>query len=127
MKLNKLGAGSAGLQLAFVVLYPLWTLSFLGLFVSFAARHWNRATPMTRDLAGNSYNMYLAHYVFPMTIPLLLGTWAGGPVFVKFGIVALTTMILSYGVSRYIINPYPRAISSRTYRLIHHIRGKYAT
>jgi peptidoglycan/LPS O-acetylase OafA/YrhL len=109
MKLNKPGADSVSLQLGFVVLYPLWTLSFLGLFVSFAARHWNRATPLTRELGANSYNMYLTHYVFPMTIPLLLHTWTGGPAFVKFGIVALTTIVLSYGVSRYIITPYPRA------------------
>lgn len=110
MKLNKAETGSVGLQLAFVVLYPLWTLSFLGLFISFAAKHWNRSTPVKRDLAANSYNMYLVHYIFPMTVPLLLSTWIGGPVFVKFGIVALATMVLSYGVSRYIIKPFPRTL-----------------
>jgi len=109
MKLSKAGAGSVGLQLAFVVLYPLWTLSFLGLFVSFAAMYCNRSTPVNRDLAAHSYNMYLAHYIFPMTVPLLLSTWIGGPIFIKFGIVTLVTMVLSYGVSRYIINPFPRA------------------
>jgi glucans biosynthesis protein C len=110
MKLNKAETGSVGLQLAFVVLYPLWTLSFLGLFISFAAKYWNRSTPVNRDLAANSYNMSLVHYIFPMTVPLLLSTWIGGPVFVKFGIVALATMVLSYGVSRYVIKPFPRAL-----------------
>jgi len=109
MKLSKAGAGSVGFQLAFVVLYPLWTLSFLGLFMSFAVRYWNRSTAVNRNLSANSYNMYLVHYIFPMTVPLLLRTWIGGPVFIKFGIVTLVTIVLSYGVSRYIINPFPRA------------------
>jgi hypothetical protein len=86
---------SIGLQLAFVVLYPLWTLSFLGAFTAFASRRWNHAGPLGRELAANSYNMYLAHYVFVMTLPLLLSAWTGGPVLVKFGIVALATVLLT--------------------------------
>jgi hypothetical protein len=101
---------SMGLQLAFVVLYPLWTLSFLGTFTAFASRRWNHATPLGRELAANSYNMYLVHYVFVMTLPLLLSAWAGGPVLVKFGIVALATILLSYGISKYAIKPYSRFV-----------------
>lgn len=55
--------------------------------------------------------MYLVHYVFAMTLPLLLSVLAGGPVLVKFGVVALATVLLSYGVSRYIIKPYPRLVA----------------
>jgi hypothetical protein len=101
---------SMGLQLAFVVLYPLWTLSFLGLFTAFASRRWNQATPLGRELAANSYNMYLVHYVFVMTIPLLLSAWVGGSALIKFGIVALATILLSYGISKYLIKPYPRLV-----------------
>jgi peptidoglycan/LPS O-acetylase OafA/YrhL len=101
---------SAGLQLAFVVLYPLWTLSFLGMFTAFASRRWNHASPPGKELAANSYNMYLAHYVFVLTLPLLLGAWVGGPPMVKFGIVALTTVLLSYGASKYAINQSPRFV-----------------
>ena len=101
---------SIGLQMAFVVLYPLWTLSFLGAFIALASRRWNHATPLDRELAANSYNMYLVHYVFVMTLPLLLSAWIGGPALVKFGIVALSTVLLSYGISRYVIRPYPRFV-----------------
>ena len=101
---------SIGLQLSFVVLYPLWTLSFLGTFTAFASRRWNRPTPLGRELAANSYNMYLVHYVFVMTLPLLLSAWVGGPVLVKFGIVALATVLLSYGISKYVIKQYPRFV-----------------
>jgi hypothetical protein len=101
---------SAVLQLAFVVLYPLWTLSFLGMFTAFASRHWNHTTPLGKELAANSYSMYLVHYVFVMTLPLLLGVWAGGPALVKFGIVTLVTVLLSYGISKYAINRYPHFV-----------------
>jgi hypothetical protein len=72
---------SMGLQVALVVLYPLWTLSFLGMFIAMASRRWNNPTPLNRELGTNSYNMYLVHYVFVMTLPLLLSAWAGGSPF----------------------------------------------
>jgi hypothetical protein len=101
---------SIGLQLAFVVLYPLWTLSFLGLLVAFASRRWNRTRPLGRELAAHSYNMYLVHYVFVMTLPLLLSAWSSGPTLVKFGIVALASILLSYGFSKYLLKPTPRLV-----------------
>jgi hypothetical protein len=101
---------SAGLQLAFVVLYPLWTLSFLGVFTAFASRRWTHATLLDRELAANSYNMYLVHYVFPMMLPLLLSAWVGGPILVKFGTVALLTILLSYGFSKYVVRRFPRLV-----------------
>jgi len=102
-------APAVGIQLGYVVLYPLWTLSFLGLFVAFASRRWNKVRPLGRELAANSYSMYLVHYVFVMTLPLLLSTW-GGPSLVKFVIVALVTILLSFGASKYIVKPYPRFV-----------------
>ncbi len=104
---------SIGLQVAFVVLYPLWTLSFLGAFTAFASRRWNHATPLDRELSANSYNMYLVHYVFAMTLPLLLSAWRGGSALVKFGTVALSTVLLSYGFSRYVTKPFPRLVVIR--------------
>ena len=100
-----------GLHLAFVVLYPFWTLSFLGLLTAFAFRRWNKSKPLNRELAAHSYNMYLVHYAFVMTLPPLLGRWAGGPALVKFGIVTLLTIVLSYGFSRYVLKPYPRLVT----------------
>lgn len=101
---------SMGLQFSFVVLYPLWTLSFLGMFTAFASRHWTRSTPLGRELAAQSYNMYLVHYVFVMTLPLLLNTGLGSPTLVKFGMVALSTILLSYGISKYVIQHFPRLV-----------------
>lgn len=98
------------LQAAFLALYPLWTLSFLGFFVSFASRRWNSPSTINRELASNSYNMYLAHYVFVLTLPLLLSNWIGGNVLVKFVLVSAASILLSYVSSRYLIKPYPRIV-----------------
>lgn len=98
------------LQVAFVILYPLWTFSFLGLFTAFASRRWKHATPFSRELAANSYNMYLVHYVFVMTLPLLLSAWVGVPVLVRFGFVALATTFLSYVSSRYVLRSFSRFV-----------------
>ena len=38
-----------------------------------------------------------------------LSGWVIGNVLVKFGLVSIATIILSYLVSRYMIKPYPRA------------------
>ena len=101
---------SIGLQLAFVILYPLWTFSFLGMFTAFASRRWNHATPFNRELAANSYNMYLVHYVFVMILPLLLSAWVEVPVLVRFGVVALSTTFLSYLISRYVLRSFSRFV-----------------
>jgi glucan biosynthesis protein C len=101
---------SMGLQISLLLLYPLWTLSFLGLFTAFASRRWNRATPRGRERAANSYNMYLVHYLFVMTLPLLLSAWAAGPALAKFAIVALSTVLLSYGISKYVIKRHSRVV-----------------
>jgi glucan biosynthesis protein C len=106
--ITRFPAPPVGMHLAFVALYPLWVLSFLGLFTAFAHRRWNRGTPLSRELAAHSYNLYLVHYSFVLTLPPLLGLWTGGPTLLKFGLVALLTLLLSYGASRYVLKPHPR-------------------
>jgi len=101
---------SIGLQMAFVVLYPLWTLSFLGAFMAFASRRWNHATPLGKELSANSYDMYLVHYVFAMTLPLLLSTWTGRPALVTVGTLAFSPVLLSFVFSRYVTRPFPRLV-----------------
>lgn len=96
------------LRIAHVIFYPLWILSFLGFFLVFASKHWNKATSLNQTLAANSYNMYLVHYIFPMTLPLLLSNLSTVPTIAKFGIVAIITVLLSYLISRFVIRPFPK-------------------
>ncbi|MDR1325018.1 MAG: acyltransferase family protein [Treponema sp.] len=85
-------------KMAFCALYPLWTLSFLGLFISVAYKYWNRHTKFSMSLAKNSYNMYLIHYIVPFTFPLIL-SHAVIPILIKFIIVSIVTLIFSYAFS----------------------------
>jgi glucans biosynthesis protein C len=96
------------LKIAHVIFYPLWMLSFLGLFLAFSYNHWNKTTPFNKSLAANSYNMYLVHYIFPMTLPLLLSNLTTAPVIIKFGITAIFTILFSYLISRFVIKPFPK-------------------
>jgi hypothetical protein len=89
-------------KIAFCALYPLWVLSFWGFFVSFGYRYWNRPTELNMRLAENSYNMYLVHYIVPFTFPLLLSNFVI-PVFIKFIIVSVFTLVFSYAFSTFIM------------------------
>jgi hypothetical protein len=99
-------------KIAFCALYPLWALSFLGFFVSFGYRHWNRPTAFNVMLAENSYNMYLVHYIVPFTFPLIL-SYVSIPVFIKFIIVSIFTLIFSYASSAFIMKPLSKTIKQK--------------
>lgn len=47
------------------------TISTLGLSISLALKYWNRPTAKNQNLASNSYNMYLAHYLFVIVFQLV--------------------------------------------------------
>lgn len=84
------------------------TISTLGLFTSLAIRYWNRPTPLNRNLASNSYYMYIAHYIFVFVFQLILLTFRGIPGLLKFGIVSALSILCSYIVCQFLIRPFPR-------------------
>lgn len=102
-------APSLILRIGFTALYPTWALAFLGFFVSLFFRHFNHSTRFNRELAKNSYNMYLIHYIFPFTLPLLIRLW-DGPTIIKFGILSLFTILMSYTFSRYVLKLFPKYV-----------------
>ncbi len=89
-------------KLMHVVLYPLWILTFLGLFLSIGYKYWNKKSWLKGELSKNSYKMYLVHYIFPMTLPILLNGLEV-TAFVKFFVVAVCTVVFSYLVSKVIL------------------------
>jgi hypothetical protein len=48
--------------------------------------------------------MYLVHYIVPFTLPLLLSN-ISIPVFIKFIIVSVSTLVFSYAFSAFIMKP----------------------
>jgi fucose 4-O-acetylase-like acetyltransferase len=84
------------------------TISTLGLSTSLALKYWNQPTAINRSLAANSYNIYLAHYLFVIVFQLLLFTIQGMPGLLKFGIVSVLSIMCTYIVSQSILKPFPR-------------------
>ncbi len=89
-------------KLMHIILYPVWTLTFLGLFLSIGYKYWNKSSWLNGEVSKNSYKMYLVHYIFPMTLPLVLSK-VGIPVLMKFSIVAILTILFSFLISKFIL------------------------
>lgn len=84
------------------------TMATLGFLASLALRHWNRPSLFDRSMASNSYNIYLGHYLIVIVLQLLLLTLPGLPSLLKFSLISLTAIVLSYLASRIFIKPYPK-------------------
>lgn len=69
---------------------------------------YNRNTTMWRELSANSYNIYLIHMVPQVAIQLMLITLPV-PSIIKYGIVSLITLLVSYLASRFIVKRSPTA------------------
>ena len=85
------------------------TISTLGFSTSLALRYWNRPRAFDQNMASHSYNIYLGHYAFVIVLQLILLTAPNLPGLIKFGIVGTLAVFLSYGASRFLLKPYPRA------------------
>ncbi len=92
----------------FLLVLNFLTISTLGFFTSFAIKYWNRPSAVNRNLAANSYNMYLAHYIFVVVFQLVLFTIPGIPGLLKFGMVSALSILAAYIVSQFLIRPFPR-------------------
>ena len=91
------------LAIAFAFSHSFLCLAFVVVLISFARRYWNRPSNIGQRLASNSYNIYLVHLPVVVTFQLLLTSWQG-PALVKFAIVAVCSVVLSYEISRRVIN-----------------------
>ena len=91
------------------------TITTVGLAISLALKYWNRPTAVNRSLASNSYNIYLAHYLFVIGFQLLLLTLPGIAGWLKFGIVASLSTAGSFIVCEYLIKPFPRGTAAAVF------------
>jgi glucans biosynthesis protein C len=89
--------------------YCFFTIAVLGFFSSLAIKYWNHPRKLDQNLASNSYNIYLSHYIFVLIFQLILFTIPGIPVLLKFVIVSAASIICAYIVSKFLIKPFPKA------------------
>jgi glucans biosynthesis protein C len=95
-------------QTAAFFIRNLLTMSILGLSVALAIRYWNRPARIDRNLASNSYNLYIAHYPTVIMLQFALLFIPGIPGVIKFGIVSVLSIIFTYLVSQFLIKPFPK-------------------
>ena len=94
--------------LVFFFFLNFLTISTLGFSTSLALKYWNRLTDVNRNLASNSYNMYLAHYLFVIVFQLILFNVKGMSGLLKFGTVSVLSILCTYIVCQFIIKPFSR-------------------
>jgi glucans biosynthesis protein C len=100
------------IQLKMVILYIFVHItlffSILLTFISFGIKYWQSSSRVNRLLAENSYYIYLVHMLFVNLIQLALLKWIDGYVYLKFIIVTVSAILLSYFISNYAIKKFPR-------------------
>jgi hypothetical protein len=91
-----------------ILLRTFFSFSILFAFLSFGMKCWNNPSRTNRLMSENSYNIYLLHMIFVLTLQFFLMKWLGISIFFKFGIVTIASIVLSYVISQYAIRPFPR-------------------
>ena len=84
------------------------TISALGLSTSLALKYWNLPTAINQNLATNSYNMYLAHYLFVLVFQLILLSSPALPGLLKFGLTSVLSILCAYITCQFLLKPFPR-------------------
>ncbi|MHA1526699.1 MAG: acyltransferase family protein, partial [Promethearchaeota archaeon] len=100
---------SPGILITFAFIRSFLCLSIIFLLISITIKFLNKPNRVIKDLSKQSYNIYLVHTVVVVNIQEILINWSEGPVLVKILIVVITTLFLSYLMSKYIGEKFPRA------------------
>lgn len=95
------------LALSHGLLRTFLCLSLIGFFTSLAYSCCNSPTRINRSLAASSYDIYLVHLPIVVLIQLAMFFLNISPLF-KFGVVCLMSLIISWGMSSFMIRQYPR-------------------
>jgi len=97
--------------LPYALLRTFLCLSATMAVILFAGRFWNRSSAVDRAFSDNSYIIYLIHMPIVVILQFLLASWkADGAyvVWIKFGLVAILSILLSLVIGAYVIKPVVR-------------------
>ena len=93
--------------LTYHMLKSFLCLSFLCLLITFMFRYWNSASRINQSLARNSFYIYLVHMPLVLFLQIFFLNW-NISIFVKFAIILTFSIVLSYAISQYLIEPAPK-------------------
>ncbi len=82
---------------------PLLHFSILLTLLAFGVKYWQNRSKINRTLSENSYTIYIVHMLFVWFMQLaLVGFWDVS-IYLKFFVVALSSALLSWAASHYLI------------------------
>lgn len=88
-------------------LRTLLCLTYTGFFASLGVLHWNKLTRINKGLANSSYSIYLIHLPIVVIMQLLFLS-LNIPIFLKFSLIAVSTICLCWWLSKTLILLYPK-------------------
>ena len=86
-------------------------LAAIGLLTTIGSRYWNRTTRLNRSLAASSYDIYLLHLPIVVILQFAFLT-ATLPMVIKFVIIFVTAVAVSWSLSASLVRPYPKLSSA---------------
>ncbi|MFC1884151.1 acyltransferase [Thermodesulfobacteriota bacterium] len=95
----------------FALIRSFLCLSSLMVFILLFSRFWNRSSRIDKAFSDNSYTIYLIHMPIVVIFQFLFILWKtdwSGAIWIKFGFVTFLSIVLSYGISAYLIKPVVR-------------------
>ncbi|MBW1812248.1 MAG: acyltransferase [Deltaproteobacteria bacterium] len=92
----------------FSVARSMFCLSVFIVLIILAKRFWHSTSTFAGKLSQNSYHIYIIHFFIVLALSAALIKWQGGPTWLKLAIVFFTALIISYLISQYITNRFPK-------------------
>jgi hypothetical protein len=86
----------------------MFCLSVFIVLILLATRFWHSTPDFAKKLSQNSYHIYIIHFFIVLALQAALIKWEGGSTWFKLAIVFFTALIISYLISQYITNRFPR-------------------
>lgn len=100
-------ADNIQIVVAYHILRSFLGLSIFCLLTNFAFRYWSNASRINQNLAKSSFYIYLVHLPIVLVLQLILLNLSIS-IFLKFIIVSILSIFVSYGMSHYIIQRSPK-------------------
>ena len=100
-----------GVALTHGLARTFFCIAIIGLLTSIGSRHWNRTTRLNRSLAASSYDIYLLHLPIVVILQFAFLT-ATLPMVIKFVIIFVTAVAVSWSLSASLVRPYPKLSSA---------------
>jgi peptidoglycan/LPS O-acetylase OafA/YrhL len=82
-------------------------LTYLVVITSAACRWWSSSSSLDKSLSHSSYTIYVVHFLIVVVFQYLLAS-TGLPLVAKFLVVTALSIVVSFWISHYFVQPLPR-------------------